>query len=67
MLDLVRRQFGPLTLGSLAVSNADLVNGETYTVTANGSTVGSAVAGEQVSGMGGPGGGMGGGAPAPRG
>ncbi|WP_430647519.1 carbohydrate-binding domain-containing protein [Agromyces sp. GXS1127] len=55
------------TIASLAVSNADLVNGEAYTVTANGSGVGSAVAGEQVSGMGGPGGGMGGGAPAPRG
>ncbi|GAA1058435.1 hypothetical protein GCM10017608_26500 [Agromyces luteolus] len=56
------------TVGSLAVSTADLVNGETYTVTANGQAVGSAVAGEQVAGMGGPGGGMGGGgAPAPRG
>ncbi|WP_353814762.1 carbohydrate-binding domain-containing protein [Agromyces sp. SYSU T00266] len=56
------------TVASLAVSNADLVNGETYTVTANGQVIGSAVAGEQVSGMGGPGGGMGGGgAPTPRG
>ncbi|MFE5670841.1 carbohydrate-binding domain-containing protein [Agromyces sp. NPDC056523] len=43
---------------TLAVSTPELVNGETYIVTADGTAVGSAVAGEQVSGgMGGPGGG----------
>lgn len=42
---------------TLAVSTSALVNGQTYTVTAGGTTVGSAVAGEQVSGMGGPAGG----------
>lgn len=52
------------TISSLAVSTADLVNGETYTVGAGGSSVGSAVAGEQVAGMGG---GPGGGAMPPRG
>lgn len=56
------------TISSLAVSTADLVNGETYTVGAGGASVGSAVAGEQVAGMGGgPGGGQGGGAMPPRG
>ncbi|GGI46040.1 molybdopterin-binding protein [Agromyces flavus] len=44
---------------TLAVSTPELLNGETYTVTADGTAIGSAVAGEQVSGgMGGPGGAM---------
>jgi len=47
---------------SLAVSTSALVNGQTYTVSASGMTLATAVAGEQVSGMGGGGqGGPGGG------
>ncbi|UOE42955.1 carbohydrate-binding domain-containing protein [Agromyces larvae] len=52
--------------GSVAFSSPGLVNGETYTVTAEGAAVGSAVAGEQVS-MGMPGGGRPGGGGGPGG
>jgi hypothetical protein len=49
-----------------AAQASALVNRQTYTVSAGGTTLGSAVAGEQVSGMGGGQGGPGGGQP-PRG
>lgn len=46
---------------TLVVSTSALVNGQTYTVSAGGTAVGPAVAGEQVSGTGGgPAGGQGG-------
>jgi Carbohydrate-binding domain-containing protein Cthe_2159 len=51
---------------TLSVSTSALVNGQTYTVSAGGTTLGSAVAGEQVSGMGGGQGGPGGGQPPTR-